>query len=208
MRLWKREIKLSRNHKMKTVLLVPGFQESMQTRDYRAVMDVITDQGYDVRFVPIHWKRTTIIDWVNELDEVYRKYDPAEVILAGFSYGAMTVFAAAAARTPFQLWCFSLSPYFSEDVESVRMKLGWLRAIGIRRTAAFSQLRFKDLVNKLSCRTLLFVGGSEAPIVQARSLAAHQFLANNHLTTIPNVGHDVGSPLYVAAIKKGISHGN
>lgn len=193
---------------MKTVLLVPGFQETLHTRDYQAVIDAIGSKGYNVQFVPIHWKRTTIVDWVSELSGVYQKYDPSEVILAGFSYGAMTALVTAAARTPSQLWCFSLSPYFSEDIGSVRMKLGWLKSIGVRRTAAFSKLRFKDLVKEVRCKTLLFVGEGESEIVQERSFVAHRLLTNNRLKTIPHVGHDVGDPLYVAAIKDGVAHDN
>ena len=78
---------------MKTVLLVPGFRQDLKTHDYKALLDAIETKGHKVVFVPILWKRTTIDDWVDQLKRVYEKHDPNETILAGFSYGAMTVFA-------------------------------------------------------------------------------------------------------------------
>src|ERR1035437_7799397 len=103
---------------MKTVLFVPGYQEDMKSRDYASTIRAIESQGYEVKFVPINWKRTTIDQWVEELDAEYGKCDPKQTIIAGFSFGAMTAFVTATKRNPFELWLFSLSPYFVEDLES------------------------------------------------------------------------------------------
>ena len=105
---------------MKTVLFVPGFQEDLTTRDYASVLTAITERGYDVKFVPIKWARTTITEWVEELDIEYAKYDPVNTVLAGFSYGSMTAFMSAVKRNPAELWLFSFSPYFSDDMPKLK----------------------------------------------------------------------------------------
>lgn len=120
----------------------------MSSRNYASVITAIEKEGYSIKFVPINWKRTTIDDWVDELDAVYANYDPSQTILAGFSYGAMTAFVSATKKNPFELWLFSLSPYFAKDLKSKNMKPTWLRQIGKRRVATFSKLSFNELAKR------------------------------------------------------------
>ncbi len=188
---------------MKTVLFVPGYQEDMNSRDYVSTIRAIESKGYKVKFVPINWMRTTIDQWVDELEAVYNKYNPKQTIIAGFSFGAMTAFVAATKRNPFELWLFSLSPYFAEDLKSKNMKQTWLNGIGHRRVSAFSKLNFKDLSAKIECRALIFVGEIEMkkwPSMNERNNAAHKQLQNNELTIVKGVGHDVANKHYIDAI--------
>ncbi len=189
---------------MKTVLFVPGYQEDLESRDYKSTISAIKERGYDVKFVPINWKRTTIDQWVDELEAVYNKCDPKQTIIAGFSFGAITAFVASAKRNPFELWLFSLSPYFEEDVSSPNMKKSWLNIIGHRRATAFSKLNFKELSTNINCKVLIFVGEIEMnkwPDMKERNNIAHKLLNNNKLTIVAAVGHDVANPKYIEAIK-------
>ena len=188
---------------MKTVLLVPGFHETMTSRDYAALIAAITAKGYSVRFVPIQWARTTIDGWVTQLERVYANYDPQHTVLAGFSFGAMAAFVAAARRNPAELWLFSFSPYFAEDLTSGHMKAAWLKQKGRRRVASFAKVSFVDLAPTVRCRTLLFVGQSELddwPIMAERTNDAQKRLPRSSVVTIPGVGHNVTDPAYIAAI--------
>ena len=188
---------------MKRVLFVPGFQEDLHFRDYTSVITAIEKKGYVVTLVPINWKRTTIDDWSKELDTIYSGYEPSETILAGFSYGAMTALVCTAKRNPSELWLFSLSPYFAEDVKSKNMKATWLKHIGKRRTAAFSKLVFKDLAKNIPCKTLLFYGQAEIdmfPVMKERSIDAHKSLRNNELMIINDTRHDVSDKRYIDMI--------
>lgn len=190
---------------MKTVLFVPGYQEDLGSRDYCATIKAIKKAGYKVIFVPIHWTRTTIDDWVQELETEYAKYDPHETILAGFSFGAMTAFVAASKRTPSELWLFSLSGYFNEDITSKDMKKSWLTHLGRRRVAAFSKLNYSSLAAKIRCKVLLFVGQIEMdiwPTMKHRTNESPKYLVNAQLTIIDSVGHDVADPKYIAEIAK------
>lgn len=192
---------------MKTVLLVPGFKEGFRSRDYKSTVNTIEKAGYKVKFTPIKWGRTTINDWLAELELEYSKYDPKETILAGFSFGAMTAFAAASKQNPHELWLFSLSPYFNEDIHSKDMKKSWLNHIGHRRVSEFDQLNFQDLAKKVKCKTLIFAGNEELnkwPGMKQRSLDAEKLIKNNTLITIDGVGHDVSHELYMGAIKQAI----
>jgi pimeloyl-ACP methyl ester carboxylesterase len=188
---------------MKTVLFVPGFQEDLNFRNYASTITAIEKQGYRVKFVPINWKRTTIKDWVNELDRAYASYDSGQTVLAGFSYGAMTAFISATKRNPSELWLFSLSPYFAKDLKSKNMESTWLKQIGKRRVAAFSELSFSDLAKSVECKTLLFVGRVETtkwPVMHERTNEAHKLLKTNELIVIEGVGHDVADSRYISGI--------
>lgn len=179
----------------------------MASRDYTATISAIKSQGYNVKFVQINWSRTTIEQWSKELDKVYASYDPNQTILAGFSYGAVTVFMSATKSNPSELWLFSLSPYFAEDLKNNLMEASWLKNIGHRRVTAFSQLDFEQLSKAITCRTLLFVGQLEIdkwPIMGERSHTANRLLADSELFVVADAGHDVANRKYIDTIRERI----
>jgi pimeloyl-ACP methyl ester carboxylesterase len=187
---------------MKTVLFVPGFRESLKSRDYKSTIDAIESKGYKVRFVPIHWARTTIEDWTKELNKEYSKHRPDQTILAGFSYGSMTAFMAAVNNNPSELWLFSFSPYFSDDMPD--MKKSWLSDIGHRRAESFRKLDFNTLADGIKCKTVIMVGEIEAkkyPLINKRSKIAHQKIANSKLVVVNDADHDVSDKNYISAIE-------
>ena len=190
--------------KVKTVLFVPGFQESLTNwRDYPATIKAIEAKGYTVIFVAINWSRTTITNWVEELEKEYAKYDPATTILAGFSFGAMTAFMAAAKRNPSELWLFSLSPYFHEEIHLPSMKKSWLTQIGHRRVSAFDEMVFADLLKKINAKILFFYGDQELPKwpdISHRDEPIKQ-LRNAKVIIIRSAGHDVTDQHYIKAIQ-------
>jgi pimeloyl-ACP methyl ester carboxylesterase len=190
---------------MKTVLFVPGFMEDLNSRDYKKTIKAIEEKGYKVKFVPIKWRWTTINDWVQELDKEYTKYNPKNVILAGFSFGSMTAFISATERNPLELWLFSLSPYFSDDIS--KMKKLWLKYIGKHRDIAFSKLDFNKLAQKIKCKTLIFVGEAEAkkyPLLDNRTKVAHKKIRNSRVIIVPNCKHDVADERYITSIQENI----
>ena len=192
---------------MKKVLFVPGFQENIQTRDYSKTIKAIEERGYKVEFIAINWRGTTIENWVNELNLVYSKYDPKEVVLAGFSYGAMTAFVTAAKRIPSELWLFSLSPYFSEDLKNLHTRLAWIKDVGIRRVLAFEKVKFRELYQAINCKVLLFAGSLELekfPNLDERIKSAHSLISNSELILAAGVGHDVVDPKYIDSIVNNI----
>lgn len=189
---------------MKTVLFVPGFPEDLTSRDYDSTIGAIKNRGYRVKFVPIKWSRTTIADWTKQLDEVYSEYKPEDTILAGFSFGAMTAFMSASKRNPYELWLFSLSPYFAEDLKSKNMKKSWLKQIGICRVNTFAEVNFESLSKLIKCKTLLFSGRLELdawPVMGERAKLAQRLLSDSKLTVVNDVGHDVSDRRYISEIE-------
>lgn len=188
---------------MKTVIFLPGHEEDLASRDYTAVVNAIESKGYRVLFLSINWRYTNIDKWVKQLNETYVKYDPKKTILAGFSFGAMTAFMAATKRNPAELWLFSLSPYFKEDIPALKPQ--WKKAIGKRKIKAFSSLNFMQLAKTIDCRVLIFIGSEEAekyPRLLERAEDAHRKLFGSKLIYVPDTTHDIAADKYIAAIAK------
>jgi predicted alpha/beta hydrolase family esterase len=187
---------------MKTVLFCPGFGDSIDSIDYRSVMEAIESKGYKIVFIPLRWKRTTIADWVKQLEQEYQKYDAQEVVLAGFSYGAVTCFVAATRRNPAALWLFSLSPYFAEDIPHVPKS--WANQVGKRRMSEFKQLHFKELAKDIQCTITLAIGDLEHTLVKNRVNDAHTTIKSSVLVVAPDTLHNVADKNYIEVIRLSI----
>jgi pimeloyl-ACP methyl ester carboxylesterase len=125
--------------------------------------------------------------------------------LAGFSFGAMTAFGIATEQNPHELWLFSLSPYFAEDMPNI--KKPWLKIIGKHRAEAFRRLSFNQHAKAIRCKTLVFVGELELkkyPLRSNRCQTAHKALPSSKLIIVPDCGHDVANSNYIKAIEKNI----
>jgi pimeloyl-ACP methyl ester carboxylesterase len=117
----------------------------------------------------------------------------------------MTAFVSAASRNPHELWLFSLSPYFSDDMP--KMKQSWLNNIGHRRADVFRKLSFSQLAQKTHCKTLVFVGEVEAkkyPLLGTRAEAVNKQISGSTLFVIPDTDHDVADKRYIEPIKENI----
>jgi pimeloyl-ACP methyl ester carboxylesterase len=137
------------------------------------------------------------------LDAEYSQHDPSNTILAGFSYGSLTAFMSATKRSPAELWLFSFSPYFAEDMQ--HMKKSWLKEIGKRRVETFKKLKFGELAKKITCKTIIVVGEKEIkkyPLIGSRSTIASENIKNNQMMIVDGSDHDVTDKRYIATIQQ------
>ena len=180
--------------------LIPGNGENLKSRDYQAVLNIYKELGYEPKFVPIDWKYKTIDDWVEQVKEKIPKRDLTNSLLSGFSFGSIIALSIAAEINPKQLLLFSLSPYFKEDFPIPK---SWQVWAGKKRVKNLRKLSFNKLAAKIKCPTILFVGDKEIKRYgDRRDREAHRRIAGSRYIIIPSVGHDVGDPKYVEAIRK------
>jgi len=180
-----------------TILFVPGFR-STDVSAYEETFAIFRAKGYEVRFVPINWRATSIKHWAAEVSEAYADYEPGHTLLAGFSLGAYSALVAAADRPPARLLLLSLSPYFAEDIPYLGEKsITYMRP---RRMKAFSQTRFEEIAPRITSNTTLFVGSEETPELQNRARQAHRQIRRSRLVTVTGVRHDMGHPAYQSAL--------
>lgn len=181
--------------------LVPGWGEDIKDRNYQAVLDVYEEAGYEPEFVDIDWNYKLIDDWVEEVKGKISKRELENSLLSGFSFGAMiSLILAAEYASPQKLFLFSLSPYFAEDIPT--LKKSWLAGVGKRKAERFSDLPFMPLAEKVNCPTYIFVGTKEGKEIENRAMAANIIIKNSRLTIIDTVGHDVTNSRYLNEIKR------
>lgn len=194
---------MSRPLDTKTVLFFPGFPENIKSRDYQKVLDAIQSEGYRTEFIPVNWSRTTPDDWLEATKTEYLEHNNSDTVLAGFSFGAVLAFSLAAELNPNQLWLFSLSPYFHEDIHSKHMKASWLKNLGKRRVVSFDKLNFKNMSGQIKCPTKLFAGSKELdkwPGFRHRFQEAGKIISHSESFVIDGVSHDIADDRYVEAI--------
>jgi pimeloyl-ACP methyl ester carboxylesterase len=189
-------------HKLvKTVLVVPGFKD--HERDYKEVLAEYRKKGYFVRFIPIDWNETTLDHWYRQALAVYVEYDPREVILVGHSFGAIVALLLAAYRNPWRLHLLSLSGRFAEDIPY--MKPGKAEFLGPEIMEAFARYRFEDVIPRITCKTILFIGGEEyqeSPDMAFRVHETHHRLGiqRSRIVKADGAGHDPTHHAYLEAI--------
>lgn len=184
-----------------TVLFVPGFQEGLVDRDYTAVMTAIERLGYEARFIPMQWQRTTQVGWRRQLHEQYSLCDPARTILAGFSFGACVALMVAVDKNPRELWLCSLSPLFAE-FETDWSQEDW-RIVGKRRLMMAQHTSLERFASRINCPTTLFLGSQEMeqdPVMRRVVDVAMGQLADARVVIADGAGHAIDHPAYLAAL--------
>jgi esterase/lipase len=179
---------------------IPGAFEDLNSSNYKAVLDVYKDVGYDPKFVKIDWAYRTMDDYVEQARGEISKGDLPNSLLSGFSFGSIIALSIAAAVNPKRLLLFSLSPYFKEDFPITK---SWEVWAGKKRVENLRKLSFNELAPKIQCPTILFAGTKEVRRYgDKREREAHKRIAGSKYIIIPGVGHDVTHPKYVEAVRE------
>ncbi|HSX03089.1 MAG TPA: alpha/beta hydrolase [Candidatus Saccharimonadia bacterium] len=181
---------------MPTVLFIPGARTHRDDYPHNDILGDIEVCGYSTRFVPIEWwtddsreRRTGWDDWLPQVKPVYDQYQVDEVVLVGFSVGALLAFALAAERSPASLWLVGMSPYFPEDLP--HLKPGLLARYDEAAMAAFRRLQFEAWTAAITCPTQILVGEHDLERTKVRAWATHRAIAGSQLTLVPGVGHSL-----------------
>lgn len=182
------------------VLYLPGGGSSRANYPYDKILRKVQRRGHKTTFCPITWRGTNIHDWVEEVRPTYRQHDPAQTILVGFSFGAMTALLLTAECPPAGLILCSLSPYFAEDLPFIPAR--WVRRLNPRRRAAFEKLHFSDYGTQIACPTRLVTASLETEWLQQRTRAVRDSIPGAHILIAQGVGHEPAAWPYVQTLDK------
>jgi pimeloyl-ACP methyl ester carboxylesterase len=182
---------------MKKVLFVPGMGSTLRNGNYDNLMAAAGGGGRPAEFVPIDWNGTSPNDWLNRLRRVYRRYEPRDVILAGFSMGAVTALRLAAERPPAGLLLCSLSPYFRETVGGIPEEWSIMNAHLVR---SLGNVSLDALADKVDCTAAVLVGGAEHGSMYSAAQRAATLIVDASFYAVPGAGHDMLDDRYIDAI--------
>ncbi|MFA5945360.1 MAG: alpha/beta hydrolase [Patescibacteria group bacterium] len=155
--------------------------------------------------VPIKWNRRVMSDYVAEFEQQYKKYKTENNTVLGFSFGAMIAFISAPALKPNRLILCSLSPYFSEDLNT--LKPWWKTILGTRRMQDFKQFRALQIAKQISAPATFFYGSVEAklfPAIKPRIESIAKHLPKSKIIIVQNAPHAISHTEYQKAICENI----
>ncbi len=187
----------------KIVVFATGFGGRVDEPDVAELRGVCNDKGYNMRAVPIDWKGTQDTDWESQVLATACGIPSEQLVLAGFSYGAVAAVRAARTRRRVAgLWLFSLSPRFAGD-EDVPM-----RPDSLVQCAASLEEPFENIAAGIEADDVRVFAGthdSNRPsVMMSRAYRAAEAFPGGHLHIVPYARHDIADPPYLAAIAEHI----
>ena len=187
----------------KTIFIITGFKDKASDSQYKWMRTFFKKKGFIVKIPSIKWNHRVMSDYVDEFRQYYEENKSEKNYVLGFSYGAMIAFISAHELKPAKLYLCSLSPYFNEDLRT--LKPWWKRFIGIHRLKDFKQYIAKSIAKNLAIPTVVFYGTREAkryPELKVRCEETSKLAPKAKLVSIKDAPHRVDHPEYVEAIKK------
>ena len=187
----------------KTIFIITGFKDKASDSQYKWMRTFFKKKGFIVKIPSIKWNHRVMSDYVDEFRQYYEENKSEKNYVLGFSYGAMIAFISAHELKPAKLYLCSLSPYFNEDLRT--LKPWWKRFIGIHRLKDFKQYIAKSIAKNLAIPTVVFYGTREAkryPELKVRCEETAKLAPKAKLVSIKDAPHRVDHPEYVEAIKK------
>lgn len=185
----------------KVVFIVPGFGELTSEEKYQKIAGYFKKTDITPIMVDINWKRKVISDYAQEFLVKYEQNKSEVNYFWGFSFGAMICFIASSkVDVNTQILC-SLSPYFSEDIPTIRP--AWLRYWGKKRTEDFKTLSSENLIRTVKAKTILMFGSKESKEISTSNNRIYELLlCKRERYIIKDAKHDISSPEYQKKIEE------
>lgn len=188
----------------KIVYIIPGLGENTKQQEYKKIINYFQKKHFRVIPIKINWKRRVMSDYVQDFFDQYHQHNKNDqVYLFGFSFGAMISFIVSSQIKPqAQILC-SLSPYFKEDLPTIRG--WWKKLMGKARINNFGLWSFNNLSKKISCKTYIMVGAKEVQELVKRVKAANKKINNSELFAVDKAKHNIAQKEYLEQIKNVIN---
>ena len=174
--------------------IIPGFTEDTSMPGYQAIIPELKQKGYRVEEVNIDWKYKVMSDYVEQFKSRINHKPEDEVLVLGYSFGAMIAFLSAEFTKPNLLFLCSLSPFFSEDLDMLFPS--WVRDIGKNRIKNLKALSFNNGIKNVKCKTILVAGEKEVKQIFDRANDALKKISNSELIIAPDIGHELNKSKY------------
>jgi len=188
----------------KIVYIIPGFTEKVNLKGYQQIIKFFKSKNFKVIPIKISWQYKVMSNYVDEFFSQLSHQQNDEVYLFGFSFGAMIAFISAVKIKPKILFLCSLSPYFNEDLKS--LKKSWKNRIGKKRMEDLKKFSFNKLVKNINCKTILVAGKNEGKELDTRVNDAHNKIKKSELIIIDDVKHEISQKEYIDKLHKIISN--
>ena len=182
--------------------MIAGFKHAATEPQYEWMRAFFADRGYTVHVPEIDWNNKVMSDYVRQFSEYFGQHKSDTNHVLGFSFGAMIALITAPELKPDRLLLCSLSPYFSEDLGT--LKPSWEKVLGHRRLSDFENFKAKALARQVAAPTTIIYGSHEAklyPQLKKRCEETAGIITGSKLLVAENAPHEIDFPTYVDVIK-------
>lgn len=187
----------------KTIFIIPGFRHDPTHTQYDWLTPFFQSKGFTVKKFGFKWNHKTMTDFINDFSQFFRQNKSDDNTVLGFSFGAMAGLITATNLKPQRLVLCSLSPYFDEDLKTLRNS--WKKNIGVNRFEDFKKYKAEEIAIKIKIPTIIIYGSKEGnmyPQLKIRCVETSKQIPNAKLEVADNAPHEIDFPSYVATIKK------
>ena len=185
--------------KNKKLFIVPGFGESVRSKNYRPVINDAKMLGFTNIPIHIRWKLHVPMSYfIRQAEEKILAAVPMpEDYILGFSFGAYII-AVLALKKKFKGYIFcSLSPYFKDDLQYIPEETK--KYFGKIFMNSLSQYSFPKNSNG---RAWFIVGDKDWNIAIQRTHKAYRmWKGEKEIHVIKSVGHELWNERYAKKIK-------
>lgn len=186
----------------KVAYIVPGYGEThLRQRSYKKIAQKCISNGIEPIYISIDWHKgdpENFYGYLQEFLSQYKKPIDTKVYVLGFSFGAMIAFLTAEKTKPDGLILCSLSPYFIEDLPT--LKPAWVK--WFQDTFTKSKYRFYTYASKITAQTYIIVGDKEGDECIKRAKQAKKHIKNSMLTVVEGAKHNINQKEYQTSIEK------
>ncbi len=180
--------------------IIPGYGMAGRSRPIIKIADYFKKNRFESFRLNINWKYNTMSDYLKQFNDFYKEKHIAgnEVILFGFSWGAMiSLLSAREIKPKSQILC-SLSPYFKEDLSDLP-KISY-KFMGKKRFDDFKKISLDETARNIKTKTILVVGSEEGEILQKRVRGANNKICSE-LIVVKGANHNLDK-LYLGTLEK------
>lgn len=182
------------------IYIIPDFWANANSKNYQQLINAFESNNFKVVPITITWKYRVMTDYINEFFGQLIHKENDYVWIFGFSFGAMIAFISAVSINPQVLYLCSLSPYFKEDLNT--MKKSWKNGIWKKRLEDFKNYSYQKIVNNINCKTFLIAGEKEHKELLKRVKLSHKDIINSELYFVRWSNHNIFHKEYMAIINK------
>jgi pimeloyl-ACP methyl ester carboxylesterase len=188
--------------KERVAYIIPGNLESSTTKPgYKKIAKFFETNNIEPKHIKINWKGNKVKsfdEYNKDFIDLYQKQKNTEIYILGFSFGALIAFLTASKTKPKAIILCSLSPYFSEDLLTIRKK--W--ADFWHERFPNDKFNFKQKVKGIKCKTYILVGGDEGQECIYRAQEVNKNVKGSELYIVEKGKHNINQKVYLKTIDK------
>lgn len=181
----------------KKIYIVPGFGESTRMKNYREVINLSKEKGFEVVGIKIFWDMDkTMDDYLLEVSEQLPNVNEDDYVL-GFSFGAYIAYILSQKKV-FNKYIFcTISPYFKENLKDIPQD-----AKDYFGEEFMKSLEIHKIHKGKDKKAWFFTGEKDWGLaIKMNKKASDKWKGESNFKLVKNTGHELSADNYIKELK-------